>query len=909
MSDKLNELTYQFKRKQYYMMIPIFVFIIVFLAPFFNGYIFHPIQFFALCALFIWAAVYSGIFQKSKQKLEQDIKEAVLSQCGVSLLEVRTQIKPNRFSLCLVRGLLIFMASYGTIAGLVSAFELPFHFLAVTLGILIVSMLAAFLYFNRITFYAGYFILFFAFAFFSFVLYPFINSGFQAFTNEVYQKYGDFFYLDVVREANELIANRYLTVSVTMVFLGLMMAILLNITISAHMNFPETLLITFLPLQIALYIDRIPAVPYLAMLLGAYITVGILGRSSHYSMNLKTKNVPFFSVQLKKGRIHYSYQTNSRGILTLSIYSFLFSVLFLLLCNGLFFHNLQSKGTSNVLKNTTDAYVKTYIQSGFWGFLDRYESTGGLSNGKLGGASSVSPDYQTDLVVTFVPYATDTVYLKGYTGVTYSNNLFSTDYDILQEVPTSGTFRNQNYARMSISVMDHNYTMPGQVYPYDTLKVMSSDSDTPISSDFLMEVPSDYPEHFEEEPYVQAFTWTDQSISDYEIYPQDAYETYDVIYLPYISQTYYEPNPAISADYEAMVYQNYLQIPEELIPTLNDFCAEAGLTELNEMINSAETYEEKQQARLAVASRLRSYFVQEFPYTMSPGSTPRGEDTIAYFLTEQRRGFCAHFASSATLLLRSMGIPARYVEGYCITFSDLTEATAITESTEGWYFGENSMDNTGLVTVNVTDGSAHAWVEIYLDGYGWIPFEMTPPAFGDTLTDSNLLSLFSGLFTPAQRIGENVADGMELPTATLPKIAFLSSIKFVATPFLWIILILFGILLLFLVRDKIIFSLQLQNALLKRRYRDALLLCYRNTIRKLKKSKILTSPNPLFRDVEKAISENYSISRESLDAWISRTELAAFGQTEITKEDFIEYRKFIKELNRGNKKKTGKQKK
>ncbi len=60
-----------------------------------------------------------------------------------------------------------------------------------------------------------------------------------------------------------------------------------------------------------------------------------------------------------------------------------------------------------------------------------------------------------------------------------------------------------------------------------------------------------------------------------------------------------------------------------------------------------------------------------------------------------------HFASAATRMLRQLGVPARYVSGFS---ADLTEGQ----------------------TVNVPDYAAHAWVEIYLEGYGWYPVDVTP---------------------------------------------------------------------------------------------------------------------------------------------------------------------------------------
>jgi hypothetical protein len=66
-----------------------------------------------------------------------------------------------------------------------------------------------------------------------------------------------------------------------------------------------------------------------------------------------------------------------------------------------------------------------------------------------------------------------------------------------------------------------------------------------------------------------------------------------------------------------------------------------------------------------------------------------------------------HFASATAALLRAAGIPARYAEGYVVSASDF-------KSTDGW--------------TSIPDSSAHAWVEVYLSGYGWIPVEATPSA-------------------------------------------------------------------------------------------------------------------------------------------------------------------------------------
>lgn len=94
-----------------------------------------------------------------------------------------------------------------------------------------------------------------------------------------------------------------------------------------------------------------------------------------------------------------------------------------------------------------------------------------------------------------------------------------------------------------------------------------------------------------------------------------------------------------------------------------------------------------------------------FTYTLNPGDLPDSvvdESTfLDYFLLQSRQGYCSYFATAFVLLARAEGIPARYVQGYCVPME---------------VGGE----------VMVTSDMAHAWPEVYLDGIGWIPFEPTP---------------------------------------------------------------------------------------------------------------------------------------------------------------------------------------
>ena len=96
-------------------------------------------------------------------------------------------------------------------------------------------------------------------------------------------------------------------------------------------------------------------------------------------------------------------------------------------------------------------------------------------------------------------------------------------------------------------------------------------------------------------------------------------------------------------------------------------------------------------------------YLSEYEYTTSPGSVPKGKDVVEYFLHESKKGYCTYFASAAAILGRCVGIPTRYVQGYLLNIMHMEE--------HGNY--------------SVKNNQAHAWIECYLEGVGWLTFEPT----------------------------------------------------------------------------------------------------------------------------------------------------------------------------------------
>lgn len=108
-------------------------------------------------------------------------------------------------------------------------------------------------------------------------------------------------------------------------------------------------------------------------------------------------------------------------------------------------------------------------------------------------------------------------------------------------------------------------------------------------------------------------------------------------------------------------------------------------------------------------------FLLQFPYTLTPGNLPQGRDFVDHFLFDVFAGYCTHFASAFVTMMRSLGVPARYVEGFNVS---------------------GTPDENGFIPVSNNQG--HAWGEVYLEGFGWHKFEATPGGGGVQYTPEAL---------------------------------------------------------------------------------------------------------------------------------------------------------------------------
>ena len=154
------------------------------------------------------------------------------------------------------------------------------------------------------------------------------------------------------------------------------------------------------------------------------------------------------------------------------------------------------------------------------------------------------------------------------------------------------------------------------------------------------------------------------------------------------------------AYYDTFALKQYTMPDGEQKQAFLDILNEAGITRGADPLETAKT----------VAAFVRD----TGEYTLTPGNAPKGQDFVRYFLTENRKGYCVHFASATTALLQAMGYPARYTIGYYVEIP-------------------SEKSGEGLV---VTKNDEHAWTEVYILGVGWIPIESTPGRYGGANTES-----------------------------------------------------------------------------------------------------------------------------------------------------------------------------
>ncbi|WP_282939430.1 transglutaminase family protein [Paenibacillus sp. RC67] len=161
-----------------------------------------------------------------------------------------------------------------------------------------------------------------------------------------------------------------------------------------------------------------------------------------------------------------------------------------------------------------------------------------------------------------------------------------------------------------------------------------------------------------------------------------------------------QPAPAGAAVSEAN--DAYLQLPDRLPARVSELA-------FNLTKDEPTVYAKVE----AIERYLRSHYTYSLEQTRPPAE---GQDFVDQFLFEQKMGYCDHFSTAMAVMLRSVGIPSRWVKGFA-------PGQVISMETNG-------ANGTPVYNVEVRNKNAHSWVEVYLPTAGWVPFDPTP-GFGE----------------------------------------------------------------------------------------------------------------------------------------------------------------------------------
>ncbi|WP_254778935.1 transglutaminase domain-containing protein [Bacillus sp. cl95] len=229
--------------------------------------------------------------------------------------------------------------------------------------------------------------------------------------------------------------------------------------------------------------------------------------------------------------------------------------------------------------------------------------------------------------------------------------------------------------------------------------------------------------------------------------------------IPKYSVTELMKNSKLNSNLDAQTLSRYTQLPENLPQRVRDLALEITKDKKNWF----------DQARA-----IEKYFDSSaYTYDQKDVAVPKeDQDYVDQFLFETKKGYCDNFSSSMVVLLRSVGIPARWVKGY----------------TEG-EFKEYTTDEAAKKIYEITNNNAHSWVEVYFPNQGWVTFEPTKGFSNSTNFDFDQKTDTAGQSqvtppVPASKPKQDRLDKLEQDTkVTKKKVTFKSILLDVQTFF------------------------------------------------------------------------------------------------------------------------------
>lgn len=212
-------------------------------------------------------------------------------------------------------------------------------------------------------------------------------------------------------------------------------------------------------------------------------------------------------------------------------------------------------------------------------------------------------------------------------------------------------------------------------------------------------------------------------------FSEHVFSAFELLYNHPFEMTYYYPSVSYQQLKDAggaiphEIASNYLQLPDTLPDRVFQLAAD--------IIDGKETQYDQTVAIERYFSRGNfRYQIDDVPYPAE------GQDYVDQFLFETQYGYCDNFSTSMVVLLRAVGIPARWVKGF----------------SSGEQIEDLSTVDQALYRYEIKNSNAHSWVEVYFPQIGWIPFE---PTIGFSGSDM--------LYSENKQVDDQYVDKQEQP--------------------------------------------------------------------------------------------------------------------------------------------------
>lgn len=365
----------------------------------------------------------------------------------------------------------------------------------------------------------------------------------------------------------------------------------------------------------------------------------------------------------------------------------------------------RNTGKITQVRNSVVA-LTTWSADDVFTWFKAYFNDDAIDYGKIGKKNEITYSGETLLKISGDVNTEHGLYLKGYVGDSYENNKWSSlmkndEYKAdLEKLESTGVTLDNWHVQLRNELGDSETSGVDNLWNTGTLRIRNLAFGY---GNYLV-------------PYLPAGSFKmenngrvtidtlgiDYKVEYFNVYPQVMRRDLLSQNFTLASALFWDSNKEERQQLTDFAKKYYVQVPESLNGVCNEF--KDYLKKNGDLLTK---YEKGSANQGDMIRAVKSYITKDTTYTLAPGKTPSNMDTVEYFLKESKKGYCTYYATTAAVLLRSVGIPTRYVEGMYVSKEELADCISGQE-------------------ISVPDRDAHAWVEIYQDKYGFIPLEVTP---------------------------------------------------------------------------------------------------------------------------------------------------------------------------------------